>query len=727
MRLSKKPLFAVLIPVVLAGALALAGCSRETSLPQGSASTPVIIISLDTVRSDRLPVYGYEQGSTPHLDAFRKDAILYERAYAHYPLTLPSHASLLTGRLPAETGIRDNVGFRLDGSVATVGERLRDSGYATGAAISAFVLRKEAGLDRGFDFYDDEVEAIGPSSVIGRVQRAGEETARVAQTWISGQQNRPFLFMLHLYEPHTPYEPPEPFRSRTANPYDGEIAHVDQIVGDFLAFLRSRGLYDRSLIIVLSDHGEGLNDHGEEEHGIFLYREAIQVPLLIKLPENRFGGRSVADPVQLIDIVPTVLQQTATPASDLQLPGTSLVDFLDGKKRDPRKIYSETYYPKFHFGWSDLHSLIDDQFHFIRAPRPELYRVDSDPSETKNLLEQERRVYFAMSSAIDPLVREAQAPSAVDPEEAAKLAALGYLGSTVSTEPGQKLPDPKDTIDVFRQIRTAFTLYRDERFQDALVLIDSLLKENARMLDLWDLRSKALARLGRSAEAIEAAQEGLRLAPHATHLAVSIANLSLETGDLDSAQAHAELAIKSEPGPAHEVLARVWISRGDLARAEQEARRALETSGDTVPALITLARVERDRGRLTEALAWLERAEERLAKRNNREVWNYHLIRGDVLARMGRAAEAESEFRKEIRLFPQERQAYKNLILLLVDQGKLVEIEKLVETAEDVAAYQALCEILQVLGDRRTARHWARRGLQKFPDDPGLSMQLRSL
>src|SRR5688572_16381722 len=269
-----------------------------------SRTTPVILISIDTLRSDHLPAYGYTGVATPSLDAFRKDSILFERAYSHCPLTLPSHATLLTGMLPADTGIRDNVGYRLDGAAPTMAELLKKNGYATGAAISSFVLRKQTQINRGFDFYDDEVERQGGAMSIGRIQRAAPETVAVSKKWIQENEGNPLLYLLHLYEPHTPYEPPEPYKSQYG-PYDGEIAYVDSVLGDFLDFLEGRGLYDKSLILVFSDHGEGLNEHKEDEHGIFLYREAIQVPLFLKLPGKKNAGTSVATPVQLSDIFPT--------------------------------------------------------------------------------------------------------------------------------------------------------------------------------------------------------------------------------------------------------------------------------------------------------------------------------------------------------------------------------------------------------------------------------------
>lgn len=698
--------------------LPLVACKGGRSLPAASADTPVFIISIDTLRSDRLPMYGYDKVRTPALDALREDGILYQHAYSHTPLTAPSHTSMLTGLLPAEHGIRDNIGFSLRREIPSIAETLRNSGYATGAAISAWVLRKETGLNRGFDLYDDAVEALPDKArLISNIQRDGAATTTVAREWIAKQQ-KPVFFLLHIYEPHTPYSPPEPFKSTYANAYDGEIAHADQIVGGFIQSLKDRGLYDKSLIILLSDHGEGLGDHGEEEHGMFLYREAIQIPLVVKLPGQKFAGDTVSAPVGIIDVVPTILERTGT-KMNARLPGRSLTAFLTEKAPERRPVYSETYYPRFHFGWADQHSLIDAQKHYIHSPKPELFDLTADFSEKKNVLTEDRRGFFAMKAAIAPLIREPEAPSAIDPEEAAKLAALGYLGSTVQTTPGEALPDPKDHIGTFKAIGDAFVHFRDRRYAESLALIERLLGQNPRILDLYDLKQKVLTRLGRPQEAIEVGKAALRMSPTATHLAIDLANLMLETGQLDDAQKHAELALKSDPGQVHEILARIWIERKDLARAEQEAKLAIATDSDRIASLMTLARVQREQGKLEPALATLNEAMS--LRKEGQQVVGLHFLRGDVYARMGMGDQAEADFRREIQLFPDEPLAYKNLVLLLVAQGRTREgtqlIRQLIDRSPTPPSYLAVCQVLETLGDTRGVRYWARQGLSKYPEN----------
>ncbi|HJT18378.1 MAG TPA: sulfatase-like hydrolase/transferase, partial [Thermoanaerobaculia bacterium] len=587
-----------------------AGC-RGRFISSPSNTTPVVLISIDTLRSDHLPAYGYKGVATPNIDALRADSILYQRAYSHVPLTLPSHTSILTGMLPADNGVHDNIGFTVSKTTPMIQELLKKNGYVTGAAVSAFVLRKETGISRGFDFYDDQVEPLGDDRMIGRVQRDGAVTTHALEKWLDTNAGKPFFAFLHLYEPHTPYTPPEPYWSRYANHYDGEIAYADSIVGDFIADLKQKGVYDKALIILLSDHGEGLGDHGEDEHAIFVYRETLQVPLIVKLPHQAKAGATVSAPVQLVDVFPTILDRTATasPSTGHRV-GKSLLAFLDNPGA-PRQIYSESYYARYHFGWSDLHSLIEGNDHFIKAPKPELYDLASDPGEKNNELNQNRRAYVRLRDAIEPFIRETAAPTAVDPEEAAKLAALGYVGSTAAAKPGAALPDPKDSLGTYNDIRQAFTWYRNGKEDDALRLTNQLLTSNAQMGDLWDLKFKILDKMDRKREAIDAAKEGLRNVPTESALLLDVSRAAMDIGDLDTAQQHAEAAVAYLPSKAHELLADIWSRRGNVAKAEAEAKLSLKDANDPEPPLVQLAMIEKTRGNLNAALDYVNRAVER--------------------------------------------------------------------------------------------------------------------
>ncbi|HEX2062486.1 MAG TPA: sulfatase-like hydrolase/transferase, partial [Thermoanaerobaculia bacterium] len=542
------------------------------------------------------PMYGYREVATPALDALRRDSVLFRNAWSHAPLTLPSHATMFTGLLPANHGVRDNTGFHLGSDSSTIASLLRTNGYATGAAVSAFVLRGATGANSGFDAYDDRLANTRSEKSLGHIQRAGAETIAAAESWIAAHADRPFFYFLHLYEPHAPYNPPEPFASRYASsPYDGEVAHTDALVGRFLSFLRERGLYDRALIVLVSDHGEGLGDHGEDEHGIFLYREAIAVPMLVKLPRNALAGETSETAAGLFDVAPTILEHTGVAAAK-PMDGIALFDGDRLAKLPDRAMYAETWYPRFHFGWSELHSLVSGREHFIDAPKQELYDLAADPHERVNLFTERRRRVVALREAIEPWKKEAAAPTAVTAEEMEKLAALGYIGSASARSDDGPRPDPKDKIETFRELQAAFALSRAGRNEEAVAAFDRLLAREPQMLDLWDVRAKALFRLGRTREGIESAKEALRLNPSATHIAADLANALLLDGQLDDAAKHAELALRSDPAKAHAILARVRLARNDVAGAEHAARAALAADPQSDAARYTLAVIQQKRG-----------------------------------------------------------------------------------------------------------------------------------
>src|SRR5262245_8823699 len=339
--------------LVVLATLGVAACARGSA--PNAAGAPVILISVDTLRADRLPAYGYAGLKAPALDALAKDSLLFERAYSHYPVTLPSHSTLFTGLLPPQHGVRNNVGYALPERFVTLAERLQAAGYRTGAVVSSMVLRADTGIAQGFQSFEAPSAARlrNPSHAFPQTQ--GDASLDKALRWLGGVQpgERVFLF-LHLFDPHAPYAPPEPYKSEyAAQPYDGEVAYTDSLIARFVATLKQMGLYDRALVLFVSDHGEGLLDHGEQEHGIFLYREALQVPLLLKLPGGRRGGERVARPVGLVDVVPTLIGLLGLPA-DPELPGRSLLAAEQGGAE--RVIYAESFFGREQYGFSELRS-----------------------------------------------------------------------------------------------------------------------------------------------------------------------------------------------------------------------------------------------------------------------------------------------------------------------------------------------------------------------------------
>jgi tetratricopeptide (TPR) repeat protein len=368
-----------------------------------------------------------------------------------------------------------------------------------------------------------------------------------------------------------------------------------------------------------------------------------------------------------------------------------------------------------------LHSLTDGTKHYIEAPRPELYDLHADPRETVNLVDADRRTSFAMKQAIAPLLAAAAPAAPVSPEEAAKLAALGYIGSAGNAAPGEVLPDPKDKTQTFRELRAAFSQFRAGNNAAALAAFQDILRDNPRMTDVWDVTAKTYWRLGREDDAIAAAKQGLKTNPGSSVLALTVANFALDAGHLDDAQQHAQLALPLDAPRAHEVLARVFLARGDLANAEKEARLAT-AGGDRAAAHVTLARALKQGNRFDEALASADEAQRIITSEKKPPFAGLAFLRGDLLARLGRNEEAERALKQEIALSPGDARAYQSLIVLLVSEGRGDEatrlVYQLIDNAPTAANFAAISQMMTTLGDRNGARYWAARGLQKFPHDP---------
>jgi tetratricopeptide (TPR) repeat protein len=531
--------------------------------------------------------------------------------------------------------VRNNIGYTLGSDVPNAATMLRSAGYATGAAVSAYVMRRSTGIATGFDSWDDSV-TTQPGASHGAMQRAGDATVDASIAWLTANAAKPQFFLLHLFEPHSPYLPPEPFRSRYASAYDGEVASADALVGRFLGELKSRGLYDRALIIFLSDHGEGLLDHGEPEHGIFLYRETARVPLVVKLPANERAGSTVREPAGLVDVLPTIAAVTGV-APPSGLDGISLLGTLS----PGRLIYAETLYPRIHLGASELRSLAGARHHYIEAPRPELFDMVADPGENKNVLGDERRVYAAMRKALDQYPKTAALPTRLDPEEARKLAALGYLGGMQAAGDGP-LPDPKDRIGEVAALARANEQLRSGETWAAIAALRTIVAGNPRFSDAWNQLATTLEKEGRFGEAADAYASAIRNIPDvAAEFALPLGTIYLRLGRLDEADAHARLAETHFPGRAQMLHALVALARRDIAGAEQSARRARNDPATAIDASVFLAGLLAERGDLQESLRLLEEAETRARVSNAGPQPTLAAIKAGVLMRMGRRAEAE--------------------------------------------------------------------------------------
>jgi arylsulfatase A-like enzyme/tetratricopeptide (TPR) repeat protein len=677
-------------------------------LPPG---TPVVLISVDTLRADHLPAWGYRGVATPALDRLRADGILVRHAWSPVPLTLPAHVSMLTGLLPPEHGVRANAGFTFRSpdhpSLPTL---LKAQGYATGAAVSSYVLRAEAGLAAAFDFYDD---GIDPSAggAFGEYQRRGDVTIALAQEWIDAHRGAPFFFFLHLYEPHVPYDPPEPFRSRYAtSPYDGEIARADELVGGFLDHLRQLGLYDRALVVFTSDHGEGLGDHGEDQHSILVYGETLRVPLLVKLPRRQRAGDTIEEPAQLTDLVPTIAALLGLPIPS-GAGGRSLFALRGGPDR---ALYAETLYPRLAFGWSELRSLETARWHYIEGARGELYDLARDPGERHDVAMTEAAEVATLKAELErehPL--QVPAPAEVPREVAERLAALGYLGGARgSAAAASARPDPRASLPLLAPFQAAVRLAASGQPAESEAALRALLARSPAFVEARARLGDVLMDLGRPGEAGDAFAAAAAQAPSGD-LWVALGQARLRQGRLEEADQAAARGLDESPTRAHELRARIALRRGDLARAQSEVEAAQQRARPLPSTLVVAAEVRVAAGDVAGGLRVLDQAEARAAEMRIAGVPELDFARADALARLNRLAEAEASYRRSIAAFPRHLQAWANLAVLLRLQGRQADLDRLVEQMVAAnpgpAALDVAAKTFEALGDRARAEAWRRR------------------
>jgi arylsulfatase A-like enzyme/tetratricopeptide (TPR) repeat protein len=707
---------------VLVVGVAASAC-RGRPARSGFPDAPIVLISIDTLRADHLPLYGYAAGATPNLDALGREGVVFEDLYSHCPLTLPAHASMFTGLLPPRHGVRDNLGFRLAPEHRTLATRFKAAGLPTGGAISAYVLRGATGIAQGFDFYDDRIEVEPGTESAGNLQRDGSTAVEALSRWIEGQGGARFFAFLHLYEPHTPYSPPERHRAH-ALAYDGDVSYADELVGRFLDGLKARGVYDRAVIAVTSDHGEGLKDHGEEEHGVFLYREAVHIPLILRLPRAARAGARVAGVVAQADLAPTLLELAGVGVDGMD--GVSLRASLDGGAPRGQPVYSETLYPRYHFGWSELFAVTEGRYRYVRAPRRELFDISSDPRETTNLSGERESVAAAMDRWLEPKVAMGSAakPEEVPSDVREKLQALGYVGGggAAPTSSGTR-PDPKDRIGVYEEFKQGLSLRLAGRRAEAVEQLRKVVRANPDMRDAWEMLGVTLVEMERRREGIEALDRTIALDPTRAEPHLALAKLYALDGRRELARQHAEVAVAREPGKAYELLAQLMLDEGRNDRAADAARRSLEADPQRVMSHFVLGVVAQRAGRYDEALAAFRKAEEANRLQKGSVVLKLHASMADCLARLGREAEAEREFLAEIQAVPWSSEGRLGLAMLYRSQGR--DAEARTTLAGLVAAqprptaetYWTVVRAFSVLGDASAAREWASRARTKFPND----------
>jgi choline-sulfatase len=722
----------IVVLAALATGLSAAGGWRfaRASAP---VNGPIILISIDTLRSDHLPAYGYRKVKTPAIDSLAADGTVFERAYSHAPQTLPAHASILSGRLPFETGVRDNVGFVVKQRDRLLPQMLRDRGYSTAGVVSSYVLRKETRLDQGFDFFDGDMPPPAAGASIGGLQRDGAESEAIAEGWLDRQRSSRVFLFLHLYEPHKPYLPPPQYAEYS--PYDGEIAYADEIVGRLIHYLKAHQLYDRSTIVLLSDHGEGLGDHGEQEHGLFLYDEAIHVPLIIKQAGGAGAGRRVSDVVQHIDVAPTILDLAKAPIPG-NLRGRSLKILLDGDR--PARgvsVYSEALYGRYHFGWSEITAVTDEQFRYIKATREELYDLPRDPTEKVDVGPERVEARLAFREALGRVTAGATIPPAgpVSDQDRQRLEALGYVGRYVesATDPAEAAAiDPKDQLHVVEAYRQAVELVADDRLIPAIDILQRLAHDNPSLSDVWRQLGQVLMFAGRLDQAARAYERSAALTPGDTGALIAAATAFYRLGRLDEAQRDVEAALagahelSGRPlAAAKEVIARVAIARKDFedAREHAAAGQAADPSAPLVEYVDGL--IAYHQGHYDEALEHFQSVQAAMPRRPV-QLAEFHFYVADTLGRLERWNEAVTEFEAELTMSPRNLKARAGLAKAYAAAARPDDaertLEELIRVARTPEGYALAAHAWTAIGQPRRGDALNAEGRRLFRNDPTL-------
>jgi arylsulfatase A-like enzyme/Tfp pilus assembly protein PilF len=695
------------------------------------AKLNVILITIDTLRADRLSSYGNPTPLTPNIDALAGEGIRFANAASTVPFTLPAHSSIMTGTYPPYHGVRENVGYTLDESIPTLAEWLGDRGFLTAGFVSAFVLDSRWGIARGFDTYYDDFDLDEMKGNLGSVQRDGRETIAGAVRWLDSGPESPFLLWLHLFDPHDPYTPPEPFRSQyPRRPYDAEVAFTDSLIGDFRRALEERGLLDNSLLILTGDHGEGLGEHKEGFHGFFVYDSTVHVPLVVRLPEGRLGGKVVEDVVSHVDLLPTILEATGHEIpSGVQ--GSSLLPLLLGRdETSERAVYTESLYPLLHYGWSPLRSIRTGEHKFIDAPDPELYDLAADRDEQQNMLLEDRRLARELKDRLTALVAEIEREGAdqagtadLDEETLQQLRALGYVagqgGVAAEEESDKPRADPKDRIELHQAIMAAQSDLGREDPERAEQRLEKVLVTDPAIIDAHQMLGTIASQREEYEEAIGHFSRALELDSDHTTSLFGLAGAYRNLDRLDEALVGFRRLLDLNPADSKAIvaIAQIHVDRDERTEAILLLEEATQSTDAVAILFHQLGELLVLEGRTEEARRSFEQAAGK-----NEELAQPRFNLAVLEEEAGNLARAIELYEETIDLAPSHFEAQFNLGRLYGLRGDLDRQQQLYEAAissnpEFIRGYFFLAKLLMDRGgDLRRAEELTREGLARDPD-----------
>ncbi|MGB8953296.1 MAG: sulfatase-like hydrolase/transferase [Candidatus Aminicenantales bacterium] len=719
----------------------------------------VILITIDTLRSDRLSCYSDTYAQTPNLDLLAQEGVVFESCISQTPLTLPAHTTILSGTYPLYHQVRDNGGFVVPQKLTLLSEILSQHDYATSAFVAAYVLHSKWGLNRGFDIYSDTFKDESGDRVISlvEIQKRANEVLQDASAWLVQKKDSKFFCWIHLYDPHAPYDPPSPFKEKyTDRPYEGEVAYTDEELGKFFAFLKKEGLWNNTLIVVTGDHGESLWEHEEETHGFFVYDSAVWVPLVIKAPVV-FPVKRIKNVVEHVDVAPTILEILDIPAPE-SMQGKSLLSLMWAKEKNwPDTAYTETYYPRLHFGWSELSAMYHQNWKFIMAPNEEFYDLSKDKAEKENLVRsgdgQMNKMKVLLQKLITEKSRQAlsqEANQKLDRESIKKLAALGYISSFSDVDQKKDMADPKDKIKVHNDLNDAKQLYLEKKYDTAVDVVKKILAQDPHIIDAHMFLGNLYFSQNRFQEACSSFQEVLQRKPDYNFAMINVLNCLINTGELDKAVSECQkylqifprdtiflftlgdiyflkkeydqalsylfsaLKIDASYTEALNKIGEIYSVKHDYLKAEEYLKKALEINPEMGKALFSLALVEEALGNSAEAIACYKKELE-FEPQNFKSAFNL----AELLAKAEKWEEALLYYKKAISANPSFHIPYFMIAKYYLDKKEnLEEAIKLCEqgiafVSQDkytALGYYILSDIYSYLGDKNKSDFYYIKG-----------------
>lgn len=627
----------------------------------------VILVTIDTLRADHVGIYEEGNADTPHLDALAREGVLFERCIAQTPLTLPSHTSILSGTYPLYHRVRDNGGFRVPGQLEFVSEVLKEKGFSTSAFIGAFVLHSRWGINQGFDTYSDEFEISKYKAILLENDRNAESVLADASAWIKKNKDKQFFTWIHLYDPHTPYNPPSPYDEKNpGNPYRGEVEYTDHQLGAFFSFLKENNLYDKCLIIAAADHGECLGEHGEEEHGLFIYESAVWVPLIIKAPVE-FPVKRIKHVVELVDLAPTILHML-----DIQVPrsyqGESVLNLMLGKERKKENIaYTETFYPRLHFGWSALKAFYRGEWKYISAPGEELYKVDIDRGEKENLALREpseaKRIKKRIWHFQKQKSKNALSPGAIKnmaKKDLERLRSLGYVTGTAAVETSleKNLPDAKDKIHVYQDFKEAEKRMNEGKYDEAIQRITSVIRSDPAIIDAHVLLGQCYRNKGMHREAIESFYHVLEMKPDYNFTMIDLVTSLNALNQYEKAKEEIRKFLKRFPQDyiLYEMLGNVYFYQQDYENALKPYEKSIEIEKNNATALRQVGHIYLIKKEYNKARSFLGQA-----LKINPQLKEIYYLLALIEEENGALANAVDYYKKELENNPRDYKASYNL------------------------------------------------------------------